>query len=124
MSKAQHELPILVTGAAGRIGSVGRSVTELLLARGFRVRAQVRVDDERATRLRALGAEVVVGDLLDLTIFSTGLFDDADADMVRWRSARRLAALTVGSGRVSHLRLFRPWHALHISSEAPQSHRL
>jgi uncharacterized protein YbjT (DUF2867 family) len=46
---------------------VGRSVTELLLARGFRVRAQVRVDDERATRLRALGAEVVVGDLLDLT---------------------------------------------------------
>jgi len=67
MSKAQHELPILVTGAAGRIGSVGRSVTELLLARGFRVRAHVRVDDERATRLRALGAEVVVGDLLDLT---------------------------------------------------------
>ena len=66
MSKAQHEFPILVTGAAGRIGSVGRSVTELLLARGFRVRAQVRVDDERATRLRALGAEVVVGDLLDL----------------------------------------------------------
>jgi uncharacterized protein YbjT (DUF2867 family) len=66
MSKAQHEPPILVTGAAGRIGSVGRSVTELLLARGFRVRAQVRVDDERATGLRALGAEVVVGDLLDL----------------------------------------------------------
>lgn len=66
MSKAQHELPILVTGAAGRIGSVGRSVTELLLARGFRVRAQVRVDDERAATLRALGAEVVVGDLLDL----------------------------------------------------------
>ena len=51
MSKAQHELPILVTGAAGRIGSVGRSVTELLLARGFRVRAQVRVDDERAAGL-------------------------------------------------------------------------
>src|SRR5882672_5416416 len=67
MSKAQHELPILVTGAAGRIGSVGRFVTELLLARGFRVRAHVRVDDDRATRLRALGAEVVVGDLLDLT---------------------------------------------------------
>jgi uncharacterized protein YbjT (DUF2867 family) len=67
MNAAQHELPILVTGAAGRIGSVGRMVTELLRARGFRVRAQVRVDDERATRLRALGAEVVVGDLLDLT---------------------------------------------------------
>jgi uncharacterized protein YbjT (DUF2867 family) len=66
MNEEQHELPILVTGAAGRIGSVGRMVTELLLARGFRVRAQVRVDDERAAMLRDLGAEVVVGDLLDL----------------------------------------------------------
>src|SRR5882724_7304001 len=66
MSEAQHELPILVTGAAGRIGSVGRTVTELLLDRGFGVRAHVRVDDERATRLRALGADVVVGDLLDI----------------------------------------------------------
>jgi uncharacterized protein YbjT (DUF2867 family) len=66
MNEAKYELPILVTGAAGRIGSVGRMVTELLLARGFRVRAQVRVDDERAAVLRDLGAEVVVGDLLDL----------------------------------------------------------
>jgi uncharacterized protein YbjT (DUF2867 family) len=68
MNEAQHDLPILVTGAAGRIGFVGRMVTELLLARGLRVRAQVHVDDERAARLRALGAEVVVGDLLDLTV--------------------------------------------------------
>ena len=66
MSKVQYELPILVTGAAGRIGSVGRMVVELLLARQFRVRAHVRVDDERAAKLRDLGAEVVVGDLLDL----------------------------------------------------------
>lgn len=66
MNETQHDLPILVTGAAGRIGSVGRTVTELLLAREFRVRAQVRTDDERATRLRTLGAEVVVGDLLDI----------------------------------------------------------
>jgi len=55
-----------VTGAAGRIGSVFRTVTELLLARWFRVRAHLRVDDARAARLRALGAEVVVGDLLDI----------------------------------------------------------
>jgi uncharacterized protein YbjT (DUF2867 family) len=67
MNAVQHEVPILVTGAAGRIGSVGRLVTELLRARGFRVRAQVRMDDERAAGLRALGAEVVVGDLLDLS---------------------------------------------------------
>lgn len=61
-----YKLPILVTGAVGRVGSVGRLVTEQLLERGFHVRAQVRVDDDRATALRSLGAEVVVGDPLDL----------------------------------------------------------
>jgi len=66
MNNAPHHLPILVTGAAGRVGSVGRTVAELLLDRGYHVRAHVRVDDARATRLRTLGAEVVVGDLLDI----------------------------------------------------------
>jgi uncharacterized protein YbjT (DUF2867 family) len=58
--------PILVTGAAGRVGAVGRTVTELLLKRGKTVRAMVRSEDERAQALRDLGAEVVVSDLLDL----------------------------------------------------------
>lgn len=58
--------PILVTGAAGRIGAVGRTVTELLLKQGQAVRAMVRKEDERAQALRDIGAEVVVGDLLDL----------------------------------------------------------
>jgi uncharacterized protein YbjT (DUF2867 family) len=58
--------PILVTGAAGRVGAVGRTVTELLLNQGKAVRAMVRTEDERAEALRALGAEVVVGNLLDL----------------------------------------------------------
>ena len=58
--------PILVTGAAGRVGAVGRTVTELLLKQGKAVRAMVRTEDERAQALRALGAEVVVGNLLDL----------------------------------------------------------
>jgi uncharacterized protein YbjT (DUF2867 family) len=57
---------ILVTGAAGRIGGVGRTVTEMLLNQGNAVRAMVRNDDERAQALRDKGAEVVVGDLLDL----------------------------------------------------------
>jgi hypothetical protein len=56
---------ILVTGAAGQLGSVGRTVTGLLLDRGFPVRAMVRRDDERAASLRAAGAHVVVGDLLE-----------------------------------------------------------
>ena len=58
--------PILVTGAAGRIGGVGRTITELLLKQGQAVRAMVRTEDERAQALRDMGAEVVVGSLLDL----------------------------------------------------------
>src|SRR5215471_5944495 len=58
--------PILVSGAAGRVGAVGRAITELLLKQGKAVRAMVRTEDEHAQALRALGAEVVVGNLLDL----------------------------------------------------------
>jgi uncharacterized protein YbjT (DUF2867 family) len=58
--------PILVTGAAGRVGGVGRTVTELLLKQGKAVRAMVRNDDKRSQALRDMGAEVIVGDLLDL----------------------------------------------------------
>src|SRR5258707_824107 len=66
MSSNPMEKPILVTGAAGRVGAVGRSVTELLLKQGKAVRAMVRNEDERAQALRDMGAEIVVGDLLDL----------------------------------------------------------
>jgi NAD(P)H dehydrogenase (quinone) len=56
------ESPILV-GAAGRVGAVGRTVVELLRQHALPVGALVRREDERAAALRALGAEVVVGDL-------------------------------------------------------------
>ena len=55
--------PILVTGAAGRVGGVGGAVVEALRRRDLRVRALVRRDDERAEALRATGVEVVVADL-------------------------------------------------------------
>ena len=58
--------PILVTGAAGRTGAVGRTVAEKLLKEGKAVRAMVRSEDERSQALRDMGAEVVVGNLLDL----------------------------------------------------------
>ena len=57
--------PILVTGAAGQLGGIGRTVTGLLLRRGLPVRAMVRREDDRAAALRTTGAEVVVGDLLE-----------------------------------------------------------
>jgi NAD(P)H dehydrogenase (quinone) len=54
---------ILVTGAAGRVGSVGRMIVARLRDHDYPVRALVHRDDERADALRALGAEVLVGDL-------------------------------------------------------------
>src|SRR6202048_4312119 len=62
----KHDNLILVTGAAGAVGGIGRHLTEFLLARGHKVRALVRREDERAEALRRLGAEGVEGDLTDL----------------------------------------------------------
>jgi uncharacterized protein YbjT (DUF2867 family) len=56
--------PILVTGAAG---AVGHAVCNHLLERGFIVRGMVRARDERSDALADRGAEIVEGDLLDLT---------------------------------------------------------
>ena len=68
----------LVTGAGGGIGSVSRRVVQSLLDGGAQVRAMVRCDDDRAAHLRAMGAEVIVGDL-------TSACDIVDAiDGVRW----------------------------------------
>jgi uncharacterized protein YbjT (DUF2867 family) len=64
--KTSDGSPILVTGAAGDIGAIGRHLTAMLLAKGHIVRALVRREDERAEALRELGAEVVLGDLTDL----------------------------------------------------------
>ncbi len=57
---------ILVTGAAGGVGSTSREVIRILLSKGRRVRAMVRTMDERAESLKNMGAEVVVADLLDI----------------------------------------------------------
>lgn len=52
----------LITGATGKTGV--HTVNNLLEA-GHAVRAMVRTEDGRSAALRAAGAEVVVGDLLD-----------------------------------------------------------
>jgi NAD(P)H dehydrogenase (quinone) len=54
---------VLVTGATGKIGG---AVAAQLLEKGVPTRALVHRDDERAARLRALGAETVVADILDI----------------------------------------------------------
>jgi NAD(P)H dehydrogenase (quinone) len=57
----------LITGATGNTGA---QTVKLLSERGRRVRALVHNVDERAERLRDLGAEVVQGDLLDFPTVS------------------------------------------------------
>ena len=51
---------------SGPTGVVGTYLTHLLLERGHQVRALAHRADERSERLAAAGADVVVGDLLDL----------------------------------------------------------
>jgi uncharacterized protein YbjT (DUF2867 family) len=72
--------PILVTGAAGGDqGSTGNRVVHLLVERGIPVRALVHQVDERSQRLRALGVEVVPGDLLNLDPVRKAMQDIARA---------------------------------------------
>lgn len=54
---------VLVTGASGKIGG---AVAAQLLEKGVPTRALVHRDDARSARLRQLGAEVVVADMLDM----------------------------------------------------------
>jgi uncharacterized protein YbjT (DUF2867 family) len=57
--------PILVTGATGRVGGIGRHAAAELVTRGLPVRAMVRKLDERSDALQRLGIDVVVGDFAD-----------------------------------------------------------
>lgn len=58
-----NKSPILVTGAAGNIGAVGRNIVELLRQMDLPVRAFVHRLDDRSQALSDMGAEVVAGDL-------------------------------------------------------------
>jgi uncharacterized protein YbjT (DUF2867 family) len=64
----------LITGAGGGVGGVSRLVVEQLLSHGAAVRAMVHRDDSRADALRALGAEVIVGDLTNPLDVSAAMF--------------------------------------------------
>ena len=55
---------VLVTGATGLTGS---HTVQLLLDHGRPVRALAHREDKRSKRLQDLGAEVTIGDLLNLS---------------------------------------------------------
>lgn len=65
--------PILITGAGGEVGSVGPTMIRSLIEDGWPVRAFVRSDDHRAASLREAGAEVFVGDLLNVADVAAAL---------------------------------------------------
>ncbi|KAL5315374.1 hypothetical protein ACEPPN_016241 [Leptodophora sp. 'Broadleaf-Isolate-01'] len=120
-----NKAPVLITGAAGRVGGVGKLVVELLRASGLPVRALVRRDDERAAHLRGLGAEVVVVDLTKseevlpavqgcrLVFFSTSVSSNyLEATAVMAAAARacpgiellvNLSQMTVGTMDLTHV---------------------
>jgi NAD(P)H dehydrogenase (quinone) len=63
----------LIVGAAGRNGATGNHAARQLLARGLPVRAFVRQADDRADELRALGAEIAVGDIHNFEVVRAAL---------------------------------------------------
>ncbi|WP_157392235.1 NmrA family NAD(P)-binding protein [Nocardia terrae] len=65
MSSIDSRSTTLVIGAGGRHGGTGSHVAQRLQEQNHTVRVLVRTEDERAQRLRALGAQIAVGDLLD-----------------------------------------------------------
>src|SRR5215475_6051343 len=64
--RSMSQETILITGAAGGIGSTASVAVDILLKQGHRVCAMVRKLDARADALRETGAEVVVADMLDI----------------------------------------------------------
>ncbi|WAJ44302.1 NmrA family NAD(P)-binding protein [Mycobacterium sp. Aquia_216] len=66
---------LLVTGATG---ATGYAAVKALQGSGNSVRALVHQDDRRVERLRTMGAEIVLGDLLDIDSVRSAL-DGVDA---------------------------------------------
>jgi NAD(P)H dehydrogenase (quinone) len=69
---AESSTKILVTGATGKTGAY---VVHQLRERGTQVRALVHREDQRSADLAAAGAEVAVGDVLDLAAVTAATRD-------------------------------------------------
>jgi NAD(P)H dehydrogenase (quinone) len=63
----------LIVGAGGRVGATGNHAARQLMEMGLPVRAFVRQANERADELRALGAEIAVGDLRNYQVVRAAL---------------------------------------------------
>jgi NAD(P)H dehydrogenase (quinone) len=89
---------ILVTGATG---ATGHATIEALQHSGSVVRALVHTDDARADELRRLGAEIVVGDLLEIDSVRAAL-DGVDAAYFVFPIAPPLLEATAYFAQAAH----------------------
>jgi NAD(P)H dehydrogenase (quinone) len=81
----------LVTGATG---DTGRAAVRESLALGLGVRAMVHKHDARSDALKTLGAEIVLGDLLEIDTIRTAM-QGTDAAYFVWPVQPRLIEATV-----------------------------
>ena len=79
---------ILVTGITGRVGS---SASRYLLDNGFSVRGLTR-DDQKARESADLGAEIVVGDVSEVTTVKNALKDISTVILVTGNGAHQFEA--------------------------------
>jgi uncharacterized protein YbjT (DUF2867 family) len=84
---------ILIAGATGATGS---AATKFLLKKGFPVCALVHTDGEQAQRLKAQGAEMVVGDYLDFRSMRRAFNDVQRAYFVYTKARLVTIANTIG----------------------------
>ncbi len=99
--------PILVTGATGRVGGIGRHVAAELVSRGLPVRALVRRLDERSEALQAMGIDLAVGDFADYASLLAAL-EDVEAAYFSYPVGAGLveaAGLFAAAGRERDLRI-------------------
>src|ERR1700712_4828939 len=82
---------VLITGATG---DTGRAAVKESIALGLDVRAMVHGKDARADALEQLGAEVVVGDLLEINTVRAAM-EGVDAAYFVWPVQPGLIQATV-----------------------------
>ena len=91
----------LIAGAGGKHGATGNLAVRQLLARKLPVRAFVFHADERSEHLAALGAEIVVGDLHDITAVRGAMRGVARAYFTYPIAERLLEATTIFAAAAS-----------------------
>src|SRR6476661_5371128 len=99
--------PILVTGATGRVGGIGRHVVTGLVKQGLAVRALVHRLDERSDALQAMGIHLAVGDFAEYPSLLAAL-EDVEAAYFSYPVGAGLAeaaGLFAAAGRERDLRL-------------------